>query len=305
MTADDTKDHEMTDQLTAEFESRRPHLRRVAYRLLGSPEEAEDAVQEAWLRLDRSDTSEVTNLGGWLTTVVARISLDMLRARSSRREDLTDLPDDPGAAGSTPTTISTRAPDPAEQAVLADTVGVALFVVLDRLKPSERIAFVLHDLFGVSFDEIAPVVGTTSAAARQLASRARRRVRGVEEDSEGDVAAQRAVVDAFLAAARGGDLSTLLKLLDPEVVLDVDDAAAQTGAVRRVGAAEVADQFAGRARVARTALVDGAVGAVWSVGGTPRVVFDFVVRGGRVTGITLLADPDTLTGMDLEVLGRD
>ena len=294
----------MTDQLTEEFESRRPHLRRVAYRLLGSPEEAEDAVQEAWLRLHRSDTSEVTNLGGWLTTVVARISLDMLRARSSRREDLTDLPDDPGAT-STPTTISTRTPDPAEQAVLADTVGVALFVVLDRLKPSERIAFVLHDLFGVSFDEIAPVVGTTSAAARQLASRARRRVRGAEEDSEGDVAAQRAVVDAFLAAARGGDLSTLLRLLDPEVVLDVDDAAAQTGAVRRVGAAAVADQFAGRARVARTALVDGAVGAVWSVGGTPRVVFDFVVRGGRVTGITLLADPDTLAGMDLEVLGRD
>jgi RNA polymerase sigma-70 factor (ECF subfamily) len=304
VTAADTKDHEMTDQLTEEFESRRPHLRRVAYRLLGSPEEAEDAVQEAWLRLHRSDTSEVTNLGGWLTTVVARISLDMLRARSSRREDLTDLPDDPGATSAS-TTISMRTPDPAEQAVLADTVGVALFVVLDRLKPSERIAFVLHDLFGVSFDEIAPVVGTTSAAARQLASRARRRVRGVEEDSEGDVAAQRAVVDAFLAAARGGDLSTLLKLLDPEVVLVVDDAAAQTGAVRRVGAVAVADQFAGRARVARTALVDGAVGAVWSVGGTPRVVFDFVVRGGRVTGITLLADPDTLAGMDLEVFGRD
>jgi RNA polymerase sigma-70 factor (ECF subfamily) len=304
VTADDTKDHEMTDQLTEEFESRRPHLRRVAYRLLGSPEEAEDAVQEAWLRLHRSDTSEVTNLGGWLTTVVARISLDMLRARSSRREDLTDLPDNPGATSAS-TTIPTRTPDPAEQAVLADTVGVALFVVLDRLKPSERIAFVLHDLFGVSFDEIAPVVGTTSAAARQLASRARRRVRGVEQDSEGDVAAQRGVVDAFLAAARGGDLSTLLRLLDPEVVLDVDDAAAQTGAERRVGAAAVADQFAGRARVARTALVDGAVGAVWSVGGTPRVVFDFVVRGGRVTRITLLADPDTLAGMDLEVFGRD
>ena len=294
----------MTDQLLEEFESRRPHLRRVAYRLLGSPEEAEDAVQETWLRLHRSDTSEVTNLGGWLTTVVARISLDMLRARSSRREDLTELPDDPGRASAL-ATISMRTPDPAEQAVLADTVGVALFVVLDRLKPSERIAFVLHDLFRVSFDEIAPVVGTTSAAARQLASRARRRVRGVEQDSEGDVAAQRAVVDAFLAAARGGDLSTLLKLLDPEVVLDVDDAAAQTGAVRRVGAAAVADQFAGRARVARTALVDGAVGAVWSVGGTSRVVFDFVVRGGRVTGITLLADTDTLAGMDLEVLSRD
>jgi RNA polymerase sigma-70 factor (ECF subfamily) len=293
----------MTHPLTEEFERRRPHLRRVAYRLLGSPEEAEDAVQEAWLRLHRSDTSEVANLGGWLTTVVARISLDMLRARSSRREDLTDLPDDPGA-GATSAAMSMPPPDPAEQAVLADTVGVALFVVLDRLRPSERIAFVLHDLFGVSFDEIAPVVGATSAAARQLASRARRRVRGVEEESEGDVAAQRAVVDAFLVAARGGDLSTLLRLLDPDVVLEVDDAAAQTGAVRRVGAAAVAEQFAGRARVARTALVDGAVGAVWSVGGTPRVVFDFVVRGGRVSGITLLADPDTLAGMDLEVLDR-
>ena len=293
----------MTDELTERFESVRPHLRRVAYRLLGSPEEAEDAVQEAWLRLHRSDTSDVTNLGGWLTTVVARISLDMLRARSSRREDLTDLPDEPGAT-SGPTTISTRTPDPAEQAVLADTVGVALFVVLDRLKPSERIAFVLHDLFGVSFDEIAPVVGTTTAAARQLASRARRRVRGAEQESEGDVAAQRAVVDAFLAAARGGDLSTLLRLLDPDVTLDVDAAAAATGAERRLGAAAVADQFSGRAQVARTALVDGAVGAVWSVGGKVRVVFDFLVQGGRVTGITLLADPDTLDGMDLEVFDR-
>lgn len=297
----------MSEELTAQFESVRPHLRRVAYRLLGSPEEAEDAVQEAWLRLHRSDTSDVTNLGGWLTTVVARISLDMLRARSSRREELTDLPDDPGTRtpGYASTSTSATSPDPAEQAVLADTVGVALFVVLDRLKPSERIAFVLHDLFGVSFDEIAPVVGTTSAAARQLASRARRRVRGADQESEGDVAAQRAVVDAFLAAARGGDLSALLRLLDPDVVLDVDAAAAQTGAVRKVGAEAVAEQFSGRAQVARAALVDGAVGAVWSVRGRPRVVFEFVVRRGRVLGITLLADPDTLDGMDLEVLASD
>jgi RNA polymerase sigma-70 factor (ECF subfamily) len=294
----------MTEELTEAFEHARPHLRRVAYRLLGSPEEAEDAVQEAWLRLHRSDTSQVANLAGWLTTVVARISLDMLRARSSRREDLTDLPEEPITSYATqPTTAGS--PDPAEQAVLADTVGVALFVVLDRLKPSERIAFVLHDLFGVSFDEIAPVVGTTSAAARQLASRARRRVRGAEEESEGDIAVQRAVVDAFLAAARGGDLSTLLRLLDPEVVLDVDAAAAQTGAVRRVGAQAVAEQFAGRAQVARATLVDGAVGAVWSLRGEPQVVFDFVVRGGRVVGITLLADRDTLAGMDLETLPRN
>jgi RNA polymerase sigma-70 factor (ECF subfamily) len=293
----------MTDELTEQFEGARPHLRRVAYRLLGSPEEAEDAVQEAWLRLHRTDTSDVANIAGWLTTVVARISLDMLRARSSRREDLTDLPDEPGTSYATQPTLG-RAPDPAEQAVLADTVGVALFVVLDRLKPPERIAFVLHDLFGVSFDEIAPVVGTTPAAARQLASRARRRVRGAEEESEGDIAAQRAVVDAFLAAARGGDLATLLRLLDPEVVLDVDAAAAQTGAVRRVGAPAVAEQFAGRAQVARAALVDGAVGAVWSLRGRPQVVFDFVVRGGRVAGITLLADRDTLDAMDLETLPR-
>ena len=291
----------MTDELTERFEAVRPHLRRVAYRLLGSPEEAEDAVQEAWLRLHRSDTSEVINLDGWLTTVVARISLDMLRSRSSRREHLTELPDDPGDAVAP---AASRPADPAEQAVLADTVGIALFVVLDRLTPGERIAFVLHDLFGVSFDEIAPVVGTTTAAARQLASRARRRVRGADRESDGDVAAQRAVVDAFLAAARGGDLSTLLRLLDPDVTLEVDAAAAATGAERRRGADAVADQFSGRAKVARTALVDGAVGAVWSKGGKVRVVFDFLVQGGRVTGITLLADPDTLAAMDLEVLDR-
>lgn len=253
----------MTDELTERFESVRPHLRRIAYRLLGSPEEAEDAVQEAWLRLHRSDTSEVTNLGGWLTTVVARISLDMLRTRSSRRENLTDLPEDPGYAVAP--AAATQPPDPAEQAVLADTVGVALFVVLDRLKPSERIAFVLHDLFGVSFDEIAPVVGMSSTAARQLASRARRRVRGVDQESD-------------------GDLSTLLRLLDPDVTLDVDAAADRTGAERKV---------------------DGAVGAVWSVGGKARVVFDFLVQGGRVTGITLLADPDTLEEMDLLMVDRD
>ena len=291
----------MTEPLAEEFERRRPHLRRVAYRLLGSPEDAEDAVQEAWVRLQRSDTSDVVNLDGWLTTVVARISLDMLRSRSSRREQLNDQPGEPEGYAST--LAPATAPNPADQAELADTVGLALFVVLDRLSPSERIAFVLHDLFAVSFDEIAPVIGTTSAAARQLASRARRRLRAAEE-SEGDVAAQRAVVDAFLAAARGGDLTTLLRLLAPDVVLDVDAAAAQTGAVRLVGADDVAGQFAGRARVAQTALVDGAVGAVWSVGGRPRIVFDFVVRGGRVAAITLLADPDTLEGMDLELLDR-
>lgn len=291
----------MTEPLAEEFERRRPHLRRVAYRLLGSPEDAEDAVQEAWVRLQRSDTSDVVNLDGWLTTVVARISLDMLRSRSSRREQLNDQPGEPEGYAST--LAPATAPNPADQAELADTVGLALFVVLDRLSPSERIAFVLHDLFAVSFDEIAPVIGTTSAAARQLASRARRRLRGAEE-SEGDVAAQRAVVDAFLAAARGGDLTTLLRLLAPDVVLDVDAAAAQTGALRLVGADDVAGQFAGRARVAQTALVDGAVGAVWSVGGRPRVVFDFIVRGGRVAAITLLADPDTLEGMDLELLDR-
>ena len=291
----------MTEPLAEEFERRRPHLRRVAYRLLGSPEDAEDAVQEAWVRLQRSDTRDVVNLDGWLTTVVARISLDMLRSRSSRREQLDDQPGEPEGYAST--LAPATAPNPADQAELADTVGLALFVVLDRLSPSERIAFVLHDLFAVSFDEIAPVIGTTSAAARQLASRARRRLRGAEE-SEGDVAAQRAVVDAFLAAARGGDLTTLLRLLAPDVVFDVDAAAAQTGAVRLVGADDVAGQFAGRARVAQTALVDGAVGAVWSVGGRPRIVFDFVVRGGRVAAITLLADPDTLEGIDLELLDR-
>jgi len=187
--------------------------------------------------------------------------------------------------------------------VLADSVGMAMLVVLERLRPAERIAFVLHDLFGVSFDEIAAVVGTSPAAARQLASRGRRRIRGADPESEGDVAAQREVVDAFLAAARGGDLTTLLRLLDPDVVLAADGAAVGAGAEPEVrGADAVAATFAGRARVARTALVDGVVGAVCSAGGQPQVVFDFAVRDGRVTGITLLADPDTLASVDLEVL---
>ena len=280
-------------QLAESFEVHRAHLQGVAYRMLGSRSEADDAVQEAWLRMSRADTDDVENLRGWLTTVVARVCLDQLRSRKARREEALGASVPEPAGG-----------NPEDEAVVADSVGQALLVVLETLAPAERVAFVLHDLFAVPFDDIAAMVGRTPDAARQLASRARRRVRGVEEDSEGDIAAQRAVVDAFLAAARGGDLSTLLRLLDPDVRLDVDAAAAATGAERRLGAAAVADQFSGRARVARTALVDGAVGAVWSVGGKVRVVFDFLVQGGRVTGITLLADPDTLEGMDLEVFDR-
>ena len=292
----------MTDELTERFEGVRPHLRRVAYRLLGSPEEAEDAVQEAWLRLHRSDTSEVTNLDGWLTTVVARISLDMLRSRSSRREHLTELPDDPGYAVAPdrhPGPGPRRAGGPRRHRGASRCSSCSTGSHRASGSPSSSTT-----CSGCRSTRSPPSWARRTAAARQLASRARRRVRGADQESDGDVAAQRAVVDAFLAAARGGDLSTLLRLLDPDVTLEVDAAAAATGAERRLGAAAVADQFSGRAKVARTALVDGAVGAVWSVGGKVRVVFDFLVQGGRVTGITLLADPDTLEAMDLEVLDR-
>jgi RNA polymerase sigma factor (sigma-70 family) len=287
----------MDDQqwLTQRFEEHRSHLHAVARRMLGSESEAEDAVQEAWLRLNRADTSDVENLGGWLTTVVARVSLDMLRSRAARREHPLDLQEvDAPASG----------PDPAEQAALAEAVGPALLVVLDTLSPLERLAFVLHDLFAVPFDEIAPIVGRSPAAARQLASRARRRVQGADPATAADRARQREIVHAFLAAARGGDLAALLRLLDPDVVLRADAAAVSTGVSPRVvGAQAVAQTFAGRARAARPALVDGLAGLAWLTGGVPRVVFDFVVRDGQIVAIELLADAETLSGLELELAG--
>ncbi|WP_327009005.1 sigma-70 family RNA polymerase sigma factor [Dactylosporangium sp. NBC_01737] len=278
-----------SDRLAARFEEHRGHLLGVAYRMLGSRTEADDAVQEAWLRLSRADHAAVDNLGGWLTTVVGRICLDMLRSRKARPDDF----------------VAPPAPvDPEQEALLADDVGLAMLVVLDTLTPAERLAFVLHDLFAVPFEDVATVVGRSPAAARQLASRARRRVQGVSDVSgASDLPRQREVVDAFLAAARGGDFEALLALLDPEVVLRADAATVLAGAAPEVhGADAVAATFAGRARVAQAALIDGFVGAVWSAGGKPRVVFDFVVAGGRVVEIELLGDPSTLERLDLTVL---
>jgi RNA polymerase sigma-70 factor (ECF subfamily) len=285
------------DWLAEQFEANRTHLRAVAYRMLGSPSEADDAVQESWLHLSRSGTQGVENLGGWLTTVVARVCLDMLRSRTSRREEPM------GPHVPEPMVSSDDGTNPEHEALLADSVGPALLVVLEMLAPAERLAFVLHDLFAVPFDEIGPIVGRSPAAARQLASRARRRVQGAATVRDADLIRQREVVDAFLAASRGGDFEALLALLDPEVVLRADGAAVQAGASREVrGAPAVADTFSGRARVAQPALVNGAVGAVWAQGGRPRVVFDFTITGGMIVEIELVADPERLRQLDLVVL---
>jgi RNA polymerase sigma-70 factor (ECF subfamily) len=284
--------------LAGHFEAHRGHLRSVAYRMLGSLSEADDAVQETWLRLGRADTGEVTNLRGWLTTVVARICLDMLRARRSRREQPLAV------SGPEPMGERTATDDPEHAALLADAVGVALLVVLDTLAPAERLAFVLHDLFDLPFDEIAPIVGRSPAATRQLASRARRRVQGASPGAATPVDHQRAVVDAFLAAARDGDIAGLLAVLAPDVVLRADPAAVEAGAEAEVrGAATVAATFAGRARAAQSAVVDGAPGLVWTPGGEPRVVFTFEVARGRIVAITMHADPDRLRRFDVVLAG--
>jgi RNA polymerase sigma factor (sigma-70 family) len=288
------------DWLAERFEENRDHLRAVAYRMLGSLGEADDAVQEAWLRLSRSDTSGIGNLGGWLTTVVARVSLDMLRSRKSRREEPLD------AHGPEP--IVSREDggdgnDPEHEALLASSVGPALLVVLETLAPAERIAFVLHDLFAVPFDEIAAIVGRSPATTRQLASRARRRVQGAAAVPGADRARQREIVDAFLAASRGGDLAALLAVLDPGVVLRADPAAVQMGASAEVrGAAAVAGTFVGRARAAQPALVNGAAGLVWAQGGQPRVVFGFTITRGKIVEINMIADPEQLRRLDLAIL---
>ncbi|HEY7394272.1 MAG TPA: sigma-70 family RNA polymerase sigma factor [Gemmatimonadaceae bacterium] len=285
------------DWLAERFEDNRAHLRAVAFRMLGSLSEADDAVQEAWLRLSRSDTGEVENLGGWLTTVVSRVCLDMLRSRESRREQSLD---DEGTGP-----IVSRGPgsNPEQEAQLADSVGAALLVVLETLTPAERIAFVLHDLFDLSFEEIAPIVARSPMAARQLASRARRRVRGASVSGDADRDRHRQIVDAFLAAARGGDFARLLSLLDPEVALRADATAIAVGATPEVvGAKAVADTFAGRARVAKLATIDGEIGAVWAPGGRPRVVFAFRIDGDRIVGIDIIADAERLEQMELEII---
>ncbi|MGZ5292092.1 MAG: sigma-70 family RNA polymerase sigma factor [Actinomycetota bacterium] len=283
--------------LAERFEEHRTHLRAVAYRMLGTTTEADDALQEAWVHLSRSDASGVENLGGWLTTIVARVCLDMLRSRTSRREEPLGAEVPEQVAG------RQRGVDPEEEALLADSVGPALLVVLETLAPAERLAFVLHDLFAVPFDEIAPIVGRSPAAARQLASRARRRVQGATEVPDADRTKQREIVDAFLAASRGGDFDALLAVLDPDVVLRADDAAVLAGASREVrGAAPVAQTFSGRARAARPALVDGVPGLVWAQRGTPQVVFGFTIERGAIVAIDLIADPERFRTSDLVLL---
>jgi RNA polymerase sigma factor (sigma-70 family) len=304
------------DLLAERFEEHRSHLRAVAYRMLGSASEADDAVQEAWLRLSRADTSSVENLGGWLTRVVARVCLDMLRSRKSRREESLDAPE-PARPG-----LRADGVDPEQEALLADSVGLALLVVLEMLEPAERLAFVLHDMFAVPFDEIAPIVGRTPAAARQLASRARRRVHGAGKretergraDAKGaegvaraqdvDLDRQRAVVDAFLAAARGGDFQGLLAVLDPDVVFRSDAAAARGPVPREVRGAEAVAPFAmrGRARAAQPVLVNGAVGVVVAPRGRLMMVLDFTVRDGKIIAIDAIADPERLAALELAVL---
>jgi RNA polymerase sigma factor (sigma-70 family) len=285
--------------LAEQFEEQRPHLRRVAYRMLGSIDESDDAVQEAWLRLSRTDDSAIENLGGWLTTVVGRVSLDMLRARRSRREDY------PGSWLPEPVVSVGDESNPEQEALLADSVGLALLVVLETLTPAERLAFVLHDMFGVSFDEIAPIVDRSPAAARQLASRGRRRVRGASPEPDASVADQREIVDAFLAASRAGDFDRLLAVLDPDVVFRIDtglDSAAARPPIE--GAEAVARQILKRgtplASLARPALVNGTAGAIVGVRGKPFAVAGFTIAGGRITAIDIVIDPEKLPRLVLE-----
>ena len=281
--------------LAEQFEANRAHLRAVAYRMLGTTAEADDAVQETWLRLSRSDSSAVENLGGWLTTVVARVCLDMLRSRKSRREEAmeADLPE-PVADGNG---------DPEREALLADSVGIALLVVLKKLAPAERVAFVLHDMFDLPFEEIATIVGRSPAAARQLASRARRRVQGSPAVADDDVASQREIVDAFLAASRGGDFDALLAMLDPDVVFRADRTAAQMGGTAEIrGATAVAQTFKGRAQAARVALFDGAAGVAVILQGQLRIALGVTIADGKIIAIDAIADPDHLRRLNVEVI---
>jgi RNA polymerase sigma-70 factor (ECF subfamily) len=288
--------------LSERFEAQRSRLRGVAYRMLGSLSEAEDAVQESWLRASRADTTDVENLGGWLTTVVARVSLDMLRSRRSRREDsLAEAPAKP-VAGRRDTV------DPEQEALLADSVGLALLVVLENLTPTERLAFVLHDLFGMSFDDISPIVGRSPAAARQLASRARRRVRGRDATANADVKTQRQVVEAFLAAAREGDFEALLGVLDPAVVRRADSAALPPGAPRELRGAQAVAKgaLAGARRApsapAALALINGKVGVVVAPHGRLTMAMQFEIRDARIVAIDVVAEPDRLRSLDVGLL---
>jgi RNA polymerase sigma factor (sigma-70 family) len=283
-----------------QFEAERPRLQAVAYRMLGSLAEAEDAVQETWLNLSRCDTSAISNLGGWLTTVVARVCLNMLHARKSRHEESLE------ASMLEAVTDSKGEIDPEQEMELADSVGLALLVVLDTLAPAERLAFVLHDIFAVPFDEIAPIVERSEAAARQLASRARRRVRGRASMQDADLAASREVVEAFLTAAREGSFDALLAVLDPDVVVRLDSQAVPAGVPREMhGAAVVAKQLVEHAQVfraCRAALVDGTVGVVVAPYGRLLAVVDLLIRGGKITVFTAILDPARQRQLHLAVL---
>jgi len=289
------------DWLAKRFDDSRPHLRAVALRMLGAAGEADDAVQEAWLKVSRAETSGVENLGGWLTTVVARVCLDMLRSRRARGEQPLGPAVDAIPAGATPES----------EVAFADAIGPALLVVLDMLAPQERVAFVLHDMFDLSFDEIAPIVDRTPAAARQLASRARRRVRGAAAPIT-DVAQNRELVSAFLAASRDGDFDRLLAVLSPDAVLRADATSVRVAAAYQErggpilvpelrGAAQVANAFKGRATAALPAVIDGEAGAVWAVRGQVRSAFVFTIAGGKITGIDLVMDDRHLGALDIEI----
>ena len=285
------------DELARRFEENRAHLRVVAYKMLGSRSEADDAVQESWLRLSRADAPRIENLGGWLTTVVAHVCLDMLRSRQSRRE----APLDTHALEQSPD--PTDKANPEQEALMADSVGLALLVVLETLAPAERLAFVLHDMFAVSFDEIALIVGRTPTATRQLASRARRRVQGATTTADADRARRKEIVDAFLTASRGGDFNALLAVLAPDVVLRADMTAVRMGAAEEIkGATPVAQNFWNRSKDAKPVLVNGILNVVWAPGGKPRVVFHFTITDGVIVAIDLIANPDYLDELDLVLL---
>ncbi|HZB08484.1 MAG TPA: RNA polymerase sigma factor SigJ [Rubrobacter sp.] len=290
--------------LAKRFEEHRSHLRAVAYRMLGSLSEADDAVQEAWLRLSRSETSGVENLGGWLTTVVGRVCLDMLRSRTSRR--VVPLGEPLGRRVPEPLVSRAEGIDPEHEALLADSVGLALLVVLETLSPAERLAFVLHDMFSVPYEEIAPVVGRSPTAARQLASRARRRIQGEAHVPDTDLATQREVVDAFLAASRGGDFDALVALLDPDVVLHADREAVPSRAPTVIRGAHAVARGAlassARARFTQPALVNGAVGLVMAPRGQLFLILGFTITDGKITEIDVVADPARLRQLDLAVL---
>jgi RNA polymerase sigma factor (sigma-70 family) len=289
-----------SDQLAKLFEAHRSHLRAVAYRMLGSVSEADDAAQEAWLRLSRSDAESIRNLEGWLTTVVGRVCLDMLRSRKARREETLE------AEVVEPVAASEQVTNPEEEALLADSVGLALLVVLDTLAPPERVAFVLHDVFDVPFEEIASIVGRTPAATRQLASRARRRVRGEDTALASDLQSQRVVVDAFLAALRAGDFEGLVAVLDPEVVVRLDGAAGAPGAPREIRGAENwargAVAFSRLARLVQPALINGTVGLVFASGGRLSRALTFRIANGKIVEAEILADPARLQQLDVAVL---